>query len=79
VTIWRSLRSLCWHHVSDRSPTPTTSSQTSRSTMAAPTPTSGCRPTTSPSRPCFHRRRVLLSGGLNHSKPLVSFAILAEF
>jgi hypothetical protein len=29
ATTWRSLPSLHWHHVSDRSPTPTTSSQTS--------------------------------------------------
>jgi hypothetical protein len=50
ATTWRSLPSSRWHHVSDRSPTPTTSSQISRSTMAALTPTSGCRPTTSLSR-----------------------------
>jgi hypothetical protein len=43
VTTWQSLPSLRWRHVFGRSPTSTTSSPTSRSTMAAPTPTSGCQ------------------------------------
>jgi hypothetical protein len=50
ATTWRSPPSPRWCHVSGRSPTPTTSSRTSRSKTAAPTPTFGCRPTTSPSR-----------------------------
>jgi hypothetical protein len=50
ATTWLLPPSLRWRHVSGRSHTLTTSSPTSRSTMVALTPTSGCQPTTSRSR-----------------------------